>query len=213
MQHRPEENLMIDHNFAVPGLASGGAQYVRGVADAVFAIPGVHAVGIDRAGATLTITSSRAIDAAELSAAIHETPAIPSRQRDETTRPAGVAPKATDLATAWAAERDAARAARRRGDQGAEWQHLERAHILSQPKALLHVRTHVAMLAAGIRRHERREIAGQLLRLLVAGPGSLTGHYPVGNTGGADVGALTPMPIPDDLLPYFPSDTHTEDQP
>ena len=73
--------------------------------------------------------------------------------------------------------------------------------------------THVAMLAAGIRRHDRREIAGQLLRLLVAGPGSLTGHYPVGNTGGADVGALTPMPIPDDLALYLTSVTHIEEQP
>lgn len=78
---------------------------------------------------------------------------------------------------------------------------------------MLHVRTHVALLVAGIRRHDRREIAGQLLRLLVAGPGSLTGRYPVGNTGGADVGALTPMPIPDDLLPYLTAATHTEDQP
>ena len=63
------------------------------------------------------------------------------------------------------------------------------------------MRTHVAMLAAGIRRHDRREVVGQLLRLVVAGPGSLTGRYPVGNTGGADVNALTPMPIPDDLVP------------
>ena len=97
--------------------------------------------------------------------------------------------------------------------EAAEWRHLERAHILSQPKAVLHVRTHVAMLAAGIRRHDRREIVGQLLRLLVAGPGSLTGRYPVGNTGGADVSALTPMPIPDDLLPSSSSATHTEEQP
>jgi hypothetical protein len=204
---------MIDHTFAVPGLSGGGAQYVHGVADAVFAIPGVHAVGIDRAGATLTVTSSRPIDTAELSAAIAETPTDPLPQRDDSTRPAGVAPKARDLPTAWATERDAARAARRRGDHSAEWQHLERAHILSQPKALLHVRTHVAMLAAGIRRHDRREVAGQLLRLLVAGPGSLTRHYPVGNTGGADVSALTPMPIPDDLLPYLSPATPTEEQP
>ena len=203
---------MIDHTFAVPGLSSGGAQYVRGVAEAVFAIPGVHAVGIDRAGATLTVTSIRRIDDAELSAAIDEPPVAPTRRRDDATTPAGVAPTATDLATAWAAERDAARAARERGDQGAEWEHLERAHILSQPKALLHVRTHVAMLAAGIRRHDRREIIGQLLRLVVAGPGSLTGRYPVGNTGGADVGALTPMPIPTDLAPYLSSTTHIEEQ-
>ena len=193
---------MIDHTFAVPGLSSGGAQYVRGVADAVFAIPGVHAVGIDQAGATLTVTSSRPIDDAELSAAIDETPAVPSRQRNDPTSPASVAPKATDLATAWAAERDAARAARERGDLGAEWRHLERAHILSQPMAVLHVRTHVAMLAAGIRRHDRREVARPAAAPRSSpAPGRWTGRYPVGNTGGADVSALAPMPIPDDLAP------------
>lgn len=116
------------------------------------------------------------------------------------------------LLAAWAAERAAARTAREVGDRASEWHHLERAHILSQPIAGLHLRTHVAMLGAGIRRHDRREVVGQLLRLVVAGPGSLTGRYPVGNTGGADVNALTPMPIPDDLVPFLSSTTHTEEQ-
>jgi len=80
-----------------------------------------------------------------------------------------------------------------------EWKHLERAHILSQPMAGAHVRTHVAMLAYGLRRRDAHEIVGQLLRLVVAAPGSWTGRYPVGNTGGADVSALRPMPVPDDL--------------
>ena len=126
------------------------------------------------------------------------------------TRPA---PEKSPLSAAWSAERDAARAARSTGDRAREWHHLERAHILSQPRAGLHVRTHLAMLGAGIRRHDRREIAGQLLRLVVAGPGSLTGRYPVGNTGGADVHALTPMTIPADLAPFLSSPTHTEEQP
>ena len=62
-----------------------------------------------------------------------------------------------------------------------------------------HLRTHGAMLAAALRRGDRREVVGQLLRLVVAAPGSLSGRYPVGNTGGADVSALQPMPIPEDL--------------
>ena len=37
------------------------------------------------------------------------------------------------------------------------------------------------------------------IRLLVAGPGSALGRYPLGNTGGANVSAVTPMPIPADL--------------
>ena len=109
-------------------------------------------------------------------------------------------------------EQAAARTARELGDTTAEWRHLERAHILSQPRALLHLRTHIAMLAAGIRRHDRREIVGQLLRLVIAGPGSLTGRYPVGNTGGADVNALTPMPIPDDLIPFLSFANDPEEQ-
>ena len=103
------------------------------------------------------------------------------------------------LRAAWSAEREAASAARQAGDPAGEWHHLERAHILSQPMAGPHVRTHVDMLGAGFRRRDRREVLGQLLSLVVAGPGSLTGRYPVGNTGGADVSALLPMDIPDDL--------------
>ena len=47
---------------------------------------------------------------------------------------------------AWHAERAAAAAAREAGDADAEWHHLERAHILSQPLAGRHLRTHAAML-------------------------------------------------------------------
>jgi len=72
-----------------------------------------------------------------------------------------------------------------------------------------HVRTHVAMLACAFRRRDRREIVGQLLRLIVAGPGSWTGRYPVGNTGGADVSALRPMPVPDDLRAILESTPQT----
>jgi hypothetical protein len=107
------------------------------------------------------------------------------------------------LEEAWAYERSAARAARRAGDIEGEWHHLERAHIVSQPRARLHVRTHGAMLVAAVRRSDLHEIAGQLGRFLLAAPGSVSGRYPVGNTGGADVSAFTPMPIPEDLRPLL----------
>jgi hypothetical protein len=103
------------------------------------------------------------------------------------------------LLDAWKGERDAAAAARGRGDFPGEWHHLERAHILSQPMAVPHIRTHVDMASFAVRRRDVRELAGQLLRLVLAGPGSLTGRYPLGNTGGANVSAFKPMPIPDDL--------------
>jgi hypothetical protein len=65
--------------------------------------------------------------------------------------------------------------------------------------AIRHARTHLAMLGFGLRQRDGREIVGQLLRLMVAAPGTWTGRYPVGNTGGAKVSAVLPMPIPDDL--------------
>jgi hypothetical protein len=110
----------------------------------------------------------------------------------------------TRLRAAWTAELDAARTARLTGDTKAQWTHLERAHILSQPMAGLHVRTHVRMFAAALRRRDRHELIGQLFRIIVAAPGSVTGKYPVGNTGGANVSAFAPMTIPDDLRPLLP---------
>ena len=85
------------------------------------------------------------------------------------------------------------------GRTGDAWPLLETAHILSQPWWRLHVQTHWRMLRLAVRTRDRREISGQLLRLVVAGPGSATGRYPRGNTGRADVPATRPMPIPDDL--------------
>lgn len=79
------------------------------------------------------------------------------------------------------------------------WHHLERAHILSQPFPWLHTRNHAAMLVLAVRQRDRREALGQIVRIIVAAPGSLTGHYPDGNTGRVAAGLMTPMPIPADL--------------
>ena len=125
--------------------------------------------------------------------------------QDTATTPGRQAQARIALTAAWHAERDAATAARRTSDGNAEWHHLERAHILSQPLAGLHLRTHRAMLAASVRRRDGREVSGQLLRLLLAVPGSLSGRYPVGNTGGADVSAFSPMAVPEDLRPLLRS--------
>ena len=100
---------------------------------------------------------------------------------------------------AWSEELRAAKRARGDAVVTQEWRHLERAHVLSQPRAGLHLRTHVAMLACAFRRRDVHEVAGQMFRLVVAAPGSWTGRYPVGNTGGSNVSAFRPMPIPDDL--------------
>jgi hypothetical protein len=76
---------------------------------------------------------------------------------------------------------------------------LERAHILGQRYLIAHIVTHVWMLRVGIRRQDVREIAGQILRLFATFPGYLFGWVPKGNTGGANVSPVRPMPVPDDL--------------
>ena len=79
------------------------------------------------------------------------------------------------------------------------WRHLERAHIVSQPDPWLHTCNHAAMLTLALRQRDRREALGQVVRLIVAAPGSMTGRYPVGNTGRVEAGLLTPMAVPADL--------------
>jgi hypothetical protein len=96
-------------------------------------------------------------------------------------------------------EHSAARVARAAGDAVTEWRHLELAHILSQPLPIAHVRTHISMLGYAIRHRDRHEVVGQLVRLVVAAPGSALRRYPVGNTGGADVSAAMTMAIPSEL--------------
>lgn len=94
-------------------------------------------------------------------------------------------------------------AAKRSADGQTQWRHLERAHIVSQPDPWLHTCNHAAMLTLALRQRDRREAIGQVVRLIVAAPGSMTGRYPVGNTGRTAAGLMTPMPFPDDLaLPF-----------
>ncbi len=90
------------------------------------------------------------------------------------------------------------------------WPSLERAHIASQPWAWPHTRVHAAMLRLAWRQRDRTELIGQLIRLAVAGPGSIARRYPPGNTGRTTVGLTEHAPIPADLadlLPTPPTDT------
>lgn len=89
--------------------------------------------------------------------------------------------------------------ARRQHDAALAWHHLERAHILSQPSARHHTRVHWAMLATALWVMDAREMFGQVVRILVAGIGSVLGRYPLGNSGRARAPISQPMPIPPDL--------------
>jgi hypothetical protein len=79
------------------------------------------------------------------------------------------------------------------------WYHLERAHILGQPYPYQHTLAHWKMLIFGLKTKNRKEIIGQIPRLLVGGVKSFVGEIPVGNTGGANVPPLKSMEIPADL--------------
>jgi hypothetical protein len=79
------------------------------------------------------------------------------------------------------------------------WPSLERAHLLSQPWAWPHTRVHLAMLRLAATQRDRREILGQIVRLAVAGPGSLAGKYPPGNTGRTTMRLTETAPLPDDI--------------
>jgi Protein of unknown function (DUF3703) len=79
------------------------------------------------------------------------------------------------------------------------WRHLERAHILGQAYPKEHTYVHWKMLQFGLQIKSRKEVVGQIPRLLVGGVKSFVGRIPVGNTGGANVPPLQPMEIPGDL--------------
>ena len=91
------------------------------------------------------------------------------------------------------------RQARKSKDFDRCWTLLEDAHVLSQPWAWLHVSVHGSLFVTAMMQRDVREVRGQLSRIAVAGPGSLSGRYPTGNTGRARVPATQPMPIAGEL--------------
>lgn len=88
--------------------------------------------------------------------------------------------------------------ARNKFDLALAFHHYERAHILSQRFTWPHINSHLGMLHIGFLRKDRREIFGQCIRVVAALVFSRL-WVPVGNTGGANVSALKPMPMPEDL--------------
>ena len=96
-----------------------------------------------------------------------------------------------------------ARAAEARGELDTAFSALERAHVLGQRFLRPHIVTHWGMLRIGWRRRDARELRGQIGRLAATLPGWLSGWVPKGNTGGANVSPLKPMPLPADLQPLL----------
>lgn len=76
------------------------------------------------------------------------------------------------------------------------WLWLEAAHVVGQTRLLLHWQSHRHMLAYARVLGDRREIAGQWLRLALVPLGHLLQRLPLGNTGRTTVHALRPMQPP-----------------
>ena len=91
----------------------------------------------------------------------------------------------------------------RNGNLLEAWSHLERAHVIGQAYPFEHTLVHWKMLKFGFRIKNIEEIIGQIPRLIVGGVKSFVGKIPVGNTGGANVPALKPMPIEQDIMRMF----------
>ena len=91
-----------------------------------------------------------------------------------------------------------ARQALQRGEFETCFVHLERAHVLAQRMTGRHTYIHWLMLAAGLRRRDFREVAGQVPRMVASVLFSRL-WVPRGNCGRARVSAFKPMPVPEDL--------------
>ena len=83
------------------------------------------------------------------------------------------------------------------------WIHLENAHIIGQKYPYAHTFVHWKMLQFGIKIKNRKEVLGQIPRLLFGGIKSFVGKIPEGNPGGANVPPLKPFPIKKELQAIF----------
>lgn len=110
----------------------------------------------------------------------------------------------TEVRDRFAAELEAAADARRHGRLAEAWAALETAHVVSQPYAAMHTRSHWRMLVLAMRTSDAREALGQVTRLALAAPGSASRRYPLGNTGRARVSMFLPMPVRDELTHLVP---------
>ena len=107
-------------------------------------------------------------------------------------------PNRAEILSAYHGEMQLAMSARSQADFNRAFYHYERAHILGQKFTWPHIKSHLGMLQVGFLRKDAREIVGQCVRVFAALIFSKI-WVPIGNTGGANVSALKPMPIPEDL--------------
>lgn len=90
-----------------------------------------------------------------------------------------------------------------KGNLQSAWKHLEHAHIIGQRYPFAHTYVHWKMLQFGFKIKSRKEILGQIPRLIFGGVKSFVGKVPVGNPGGANVPPLKSFPIERELQEVF----------
>ncbi|SDS28678.1 Protein of unknown function [Polaribacter sp. KT25b] len=80
--------------------------------------------------------------------------------------------------------------------------HFENTHILGQKHVVRHTVSHYWMLLFAIKSKNRKEIIGQLFRIIASILFTLV-WVPKGNTGGTNVSPIKKMPIRKELKKYF----------
>ncbi len=101
----------------------------------------------------------------------------------------------TNIAPFVKAELEQAIHARQAGNPELEFRHLENAHVLGQESTYWHVKVHWLMLLWALRNSKKKELFGQVLRIVGAATKTAFGLVPAGNTGGANVSPIKRMPI------------------
>lgn len=89
------------------------------------------------------------------------------------------------------------------------WLLLEATHVVGQTRFQPHLETHWRMLGQAWGTRDAREVAGQVLRLLLVPLGHLTGRLPIGNPGRANVSAFRPMAMRADIAKAIAQATPT----
>jgi hypothetical protein len=80
--------------------------------------------------------------------------------------------------------------------------HFENAHILGQKHVWCHTISHYWMFVYGIKTKNLKEIIGQFFRIIASLIFTLI-WVPLGNTGGANISPIKPIPIRKELQKYF----------
>lgn len=93
--------------------------------------------------------------------------------------------------------------ARVKNDHNACFEHLSRAHIISQLSWIHHLYVHFLMYKYACSRKDYKEVKGQVLRMIVTIPGHILKKIPSGNIGWTTIGLTETRPIPHDLVKLF----------